>query len=181
VFRTAQAINERRLKCQLTIIAGRNEPLRQQLEACSWNQPTRVYGFRTDMPVVLAATDIVVTKAGPATITESCIAGVPMILYDAIPGQETGNVDIVVSNGVGVFAPTPQEIGDALESWLAEGPEGLQRRSDRARALGHPNAVFDIAEEVWNYAHAEPVPTNRLNLLKNMRRARRVWRRELDL
>jgi 1,2-diacylglycerol 3-beta-galactosyltransferase len=181
VFRTAQAINQRRLKCQLTIIAGRNESLRQQLEACSWNQPTRIYGFRTDMPVVLAATDIVVTKAGPATITESCIAGVPMILYDAIPGQETGNVEIVVSNDVGVFAPTPQEIGDVLAKWLAERPEGLQRRSDRARALGRPNAVFDIAEEVWNYAHTDPVPTNRLNLWKNMRRARRVWSKELDL
>ncbi len=178
LYKTAQAINARRFNCQLIIIAGRNEALRQQLENTHWNQPTKIYGFRTDMPVVLAATDIVVTKAGPATITEACIAGVPMILYDAIPGQETGNVDYVVSNDVGIFAPTPQSIGEALQSWLAEGPEGLRRRSERARALSRPDAVFDIAEEVWTYAHKDPVQTDRLSLWKGMAKATRVLTRE---
>ncbi|MBZ0298460.1 MAG: glycosyltransferase [Anaerolineae bacterium] len=181
VYRTARAINERRLNCQLIVIAGRNDALHQQLETSNWNQPTQIYGFRKDMPVILAATDILVTKAGPATITEACIAGVPMILYDAIPGQETGNVDYVVSNKVGVFAPTPQEIGDVVTGWLAEGPESLRQRSERTRALGHPNAVFDIAEEVWHYAHMDAIPTDRLTLWKGMTKATRAFTKELDL
>jgi 1,2-diacylglycerol 3-beta-galactosyltransferase len=174
VFKTARTINDRRLNCQLIVIAGRNESLRQQLEACAWNQPTKIYGFRTDMPVILNATDLVVTKAGPATITEACIAGVPMILYDAIPGQETGNVDFIVSNKIGVYAPTPQEISNALSNWLNEGPDNLRRRSERARALSRPNAVFDIADEVWDLAHHEPIATNRLSLWKGVARARRA-------
>lgn len=168
VKRTAQAINDLGLDCQLTIVAGRNQALRQQLEARDWNQPTHIYGFRNDMPVIMAATDVIVTKAGPATISEACIAGVPLILYDAIPGQETGNVDFVVSNDVGVFAPTPDEIGDTLAAWLAEGPEGLRQRSARARALSRPNAVFDIADEIWHYAQQAPIPTNRYTLWKGM-------------
>ena len=159
VYRTALAINARRPRCQLLVIAGRNETLRRRLEAARWNQPTRVLGFRRDMPVVLAATDVIVTKAGPATICEACIAGVPLILYDAIPGQETGNVDWVVEHDIGVFTPDPGEIGDTLLAWLAEGPEGLRRRSERARAQARPNAVFEIAADIWRLAQQGPQAT----------------------
>lgn len=165
VYDTALALNERRPACQLLIIAGRNETLRQRLGAVAWNQPTQVYGFRSDMPLVLAATDIIVTKAGPATISEACIAGLPLILYDAIPGQETGNVDWVVEHDIGVFTPDPQEIGDTLVAWLAEGPAGLQRRSQRARDQARPNAVFEIAAEIWHQAQQSPRATRGKPLL----------------
>ena len=159
VYRTALAINAGRPRCQLLVIAGRNEALRQRLQAVNWNQPTQIYGFRRDMPVVLAATDIIVTKAGPATISEACIAGVPLILYDAIPGQETGNVEWVVEHDIGVFTPDPREIGATLLAWLAEGPAGLRRRSERARAQARPDAVFEIAAEIWHQAQQGPQAT----------------------
>ncbi len=159
VYRTALAINARRPPCQLLVIAGRNETLRRRLEAVAWNQPTQVYGFRRDMPVVLAATDVIVTKAGPATISEACIAGLPLILYDAIPGQETGNVDWVVEHDIGVFTPDPRVIGDTLLAWLGEGPEGLRRRAQRSRAQARPDAVFEIAAEIWHQAQQGPQAT----------------------
>jgi len=157
LFKTARAINDERLKCQIAVIAGRNQELKEQLEACDWNQLTHIYPFVTNMPLLMAAADILVTKAGPATISEACIAGLPLILYDAIPGQETGNVDFVVKNGAGVFAPSAQEVTSAVREWLAQGPAGLKRRSDNAHRIGHPDAVWDIAEEVWYYAQQPPV------------------------
>ena len=166
IYKTARAIDAQRLNCQLIVIAGHNRQLKADLEACHWNQPTIIYPFVKDMPTLMAATDILVTKAGPATITEACIAGVPMILYDAIPGQETGNVDYVVEQQVGVFAPSPQAVSDAVAGWLAQGPAALQVRSDRARAIARPNAVFDIADEIWQYAHTEPIATHRQELWK---------------
>ena len=168
VYKTARTIDKQGLKCQLVIIAGRNDTLRRQLQEQTWNQPTMIYGFRDDIPVVMAATDILVTKAGPATITEAGIAGLPVILYDAIPGQETGNVEYVVQNDIGVFAPTPQEITDTLIKWLAEGPEGLRARSERARHISRPNAVSDIAGEIWHYAHEEPIATYKRELWKEV-------------
>lgn len=164
LYETARAINARRLPCQLTIIAGKNEALRSRLQAQTWNQPTNIYGFRRDMPVLMAATDILVTKAGPATITESTIAGVPMILYDAIPGQETGNIAYVEDNQVGVYAPNPQQVAASLAAWLDEGPEALAQRSARAQQLARPNAVFDIADEIWHYAHMGPIHNDRRGL-----------------
>jgi 1,2-diacylglycerol 3-beta-galactosyltransferase len=165
LHKTARAINSKRLNCQLAVIAGRNAELKARLESARWNQPTHIYGFVTDMPRLMAAADILVTKAGPATISEACIAGLPMILYDAIPGQETGNVDYVVDNGAGVFAPTAYLVANAVADWLAEGPNSIQRRSDSARRLARPNAVWDIADEVWTWAHRPRIPTRRRNSL----------------
>jgi 1,2-diacylglycerol 3-beta-galactosyltransferase len=159
LYKTARAINDLRLKCQLAIIAGRNQPLKEKLEASAWNQPTHIYPFVTNMPVLMAAADILLSKAGPGTISEACIAGLPVILFDLIPGQEEGNVDFVVQNGAGVFAPTIPEVARTIAAWLAEGPAGLKRRSESAHRLGKPDAVWTIADEVWQYAN-RPLITN---------------------
>lgn len=164
MYATTRAINDKALKCQIAVVAGRNKPLKAELEASQWNQPTHIYGFVNFMPKLMAAADVLVTKAGPATITEACIAGVPMILSDAIPGQETGNVEFVVQNKIGVFAPNPAEVADAVAKWLSEGERGLANRAERARQLARPNAVWDIADEVWQYAQKPPIPTHRRTL-----------------
>jgi 1,2-diacylglycerol 3-beta-galactosyltransferase len=113
------------------------------------------------MPKFMAAADVLVTKAGPATISEACLAGLPMILYDAIPGQETGNVNYVVDNDAGVFTPSPRGVADALAQWIAGGPSELERLSANAAGLARANAVWDIAEAVWNVAQQGPIPTGR--------------------
>jgi len=164
LYETARAINDMRLKCQLIVIAGRNNVLKHKLELDRWNQPTHVYPFVTNMPVLMAAADILVSKAGPATISEACIAGLPVILYDAIPGQETGNVEYVVDNNAGLYAPSPTEASEAVAKWLGEGPEGLKRHSESAKRLGRPNAVWEIADEVWEQAQKPLIPTNRRNI-----------------
>jgi 1,2-diacylglycerol 3-beta-galactosyltransferase len=160
LYETARAINAKRLPCQLAIVAGKNKPLKARLEASEWHQPTHIYPFVKDMPRLMAAADILVTKAGPATISEACIAGLPLILSDAIPGQETGNVEFVVQNNAGVFAPQPSAVGDAVADWLAEGPAGLKRRAANARRLGRRNAVWEIADEVWDYAQRPLISTS---------------------
>ncbi len=172
LYQAARALNSRRYRCQLIIIAGRNQALRDKLQSDSWNQPTHIYPFVTNMPVLMAAADILVTKAGPATISEACIAGLPMLIYDAIPGQEEGNVDFVVENGAGVFTPGPGPVADAVGAWLAEGVDGLRRRSERARQLGRPEAVWTIADEVWHYAQKPPRVVARRRPLREL--ARRV-------
>jgi 1,2-diacylglycerol 3-beta-galactosyltransferase len=161
LFKTSRAVNARNLRCQIAIIAGRNKQLKDNLDTSEWNQPTHTYSFVNNMPLLMAAADILVTKGGPATLCEACIARVPSIIYDAIPGQETGNVEWIVNNNAGVFAPSPRQVADTVERWLGEGAEGLARRSDAAAELGKPNAVWDIAEEIYTYAHHAPIPNPR--------------------
>lgn len=152
LYDIARAINAQRRPCQLVIVAGKNSALKARLDAADWNQPTHIYGFVNDMARKMSAADILVTKAGPSTICEACIAGLPMILSDAIPGQETGNVEYVLRNGAGVFAPGPEAVAGAVSAWLAEGPASLERRAARTLALGRPDAVWQIADLVWEQA-----------------------------
>jgi len=168
VFDIAAAINAQSLNCQLVIIAGRNDSLRQRLEAHNWNQPTHIYGFVDNMPTLMAAADFLVTKAGPATITEACIAGLPIIICGAVPGQEAGNIDLVVQNDAGVYAPQPQQVAAAVAEWLSQmsqspdalmsqSPDALQKRGERAKTLARPQAVWDIVEEVHEMAQCAPI------------------------
>lgn len=168
LYETARAINEQQLKCQLVVITGKNKQLKEKLNASHWNQPTHIYGFVTDMPRMMAAADVMITKAGPATISEACIAGLPLILSDAIPGQETGNVEYVLENNAGVYAPDPHDVADTLRAWLAEGEAGLKQRADNARQIARPNAVWDIASEVWEAAHQPRIPVQRRNFLTEL-------------
>lgn len=142
--KTAQAISDARPHAALVIVAGRNQSLKARLEANRWRIPVRVYGFVREMPDFMRASDVLVTKAGPGTISEALIAGLPMILYSRLPGQEDGNVSYVVSEGAGVWAPRPDEIVSALQSWLRH-PEQRAGAAAACRRLARPDAARKIA------------------------------------
>jgi 1,2-diacylglycerol 3-beta-galactosyltransferase len=170
LYETARAINDCQLDCQLVVVAGRNKPLKVRLDNAAWNQPTHIYPFVTNMPQLMDAADIIVTKAGPATITEAAIAGLPMILMDAIPGQEEGNVEYVVENDAGAWAPEPQRVAQIVTQWFGEGSEGLHKRTENALRIARPNAVWDIVEEVMKWAE--------YGTIKNPER--KLWKRARD-
>lgn len=157
LFETAAAINDKQLPCQLMIVAGRNEALQAQLQAHAWNQPTQIYGFVNFMPRLMAAADMLVTKAGPATISEAFLAGLPIILNGAVPGQEDGNITLVVENGAGVYAPSPSQTAQTVEAWLATAGE-IEKRAAHAKKLAQPDAVWQIADEIYQMAYSsEPI------------------------
>ncbi|CAH1425570.1 unnamed protein product [Lactuca virosa] len=51
----------------------------------------------------LISKTVVESEAGPATIADAMIRGLPIILNDYIADQEVGNVPYVVKNGYGKF------------------------------------------------------------------------------
>ena len=140
----ARAINQASLPMQMVIVAGRNQALHTQLEHYHWDIPVKVYGFVRDMPDFMRAANILITKAGPGTISEAFIAGLPMILYSKIPGQEDGNVDYVVNEKAGIWAPESRMVVAALRNWL-EHPDQLRRASEIALRLARPDAARQIA------------------------------------
>ena len=142
--KTALAIAEARLPLALVVIAGRNRSLKAALESYHWPMPTFIYSFVREMPDFMRAADVLLTKAGPGTVTEALNAGLPMILFSRLPGQEDGNVVFVVSEGAGVWAPTPREIVTALQDWLAH-PEKRRLAAENCKRVAHPQAARQIA------------------------------------
>lgn len=147
--KTASAIADANLPVTLVVIAGRNAELKERLETRQWPMNTLVYGFVHEMPDFMRAADILVTKAGPSTITEALNAGLPMILYSRLPGQEEGNVDYVISEGVGVWAPKTSYIVSALQAWIAH-PKQLELAAEACCQAAHPEAAREISRILAN-------------------------------
>lgn len=141
---TAKTIAESCPTAALIVIAGRNQSLKARLESQIWPIPTLIYGFVHEMPDFMRAADVLVTKAGPGTISEAMIAGLPMILYSRVPGQEDGNVTYVVSEGAGVWAPRPEQIASALNTWIMH-PETRAEAVAACHRLARPHAARQIA------------------------------------
>lgn len=133
---------------QMVVICGRNEPLRQALSRLPWPVPTTVTGFVHNMAQWMAASDCLVTKAGPGTIAEAMALGVPLVISGFIRGQETGNVRFVVDNGFGVFAPQPQQMAEVVSRWLGPAQAERQQRAQIAHRLAYPHAADAIAAAI---------------------------------
>jgi 1,2-diacylglycerol 3-beta-galactosyltransferase len=135
---------------QLAIICGRNEAVRNRLAGQRWPIPVRVAGYVDNMPLWMAAADLLVSKAGPGTIAEALACGLPMIMSSFVPGQETGNVRYVEGNGVGVYRRDPAQIAAVVAGWLEPGSPELAGRRARARHLARPRAALNIATALGN-------------------------------
>ena len=133
---------------QLAIICGCNHALRRQLEAVRWQIPVRVVGFVDNMPEWMGAADLLVTKAGPGTLSEAFVMGLPVLLSGFIPGQEEGNVPYVVDNGAGAYEPEPERLAARIAEWLRPGNPALAQMAARARALAKPHAARTIVRDL---------------------------------
>lgn len=163
VFEMTRAIDAACLDIQFAIVAGRNQPLERQLNKCSWNQPTYIYPF-VNMASLMPAADILITKAGPSTIAEASVMGLPMIISGKIPGQENGNVTWVTRSGAGVYAPTPSAVVECLRQWTQGDPNVLEAYSAAAHQLAYPDAAWAVAEEIHQLVQNREVHQNRATL-----------------
>ncbi len=152
-----KSINEARLKATVVAICGRNESLQHRLKSLSWNMPHHIYGFTTQMPEFMAAADMLVTKAGPGTISEGFIAGLPLVLYSRLPGQEDGNVAYVVKKKAGVWAPRPHQVVDAVRRWV-EDPDALAVAAKASSKVAKPDAARQIAQIIADRAGVYSAP-----------------------
>ncbi|ONK70367.1 uncharacterized protein A4U43_C05F32990 [Asparagus officinalis] len=155
VRKTAKALGDalfdrelRRPIGQIVIICGRNKKLGSTLGGYEWKVPVKIRGFETQMEKWMGACDCIITKAGPGTIAEALIRGLPIILNDFIPGQEVGNVPYVVSNGAGIYSKSPKETANHVAKWFGPEKEELKRLSENALKLAQPDAVFDIVKDI---------------------------------
>ncbi len=146
-----KAVNEAGLNATLVAICGRNEGLQERLRELPWRMPHHIYGFTNQMPEFMAASDMLVTKAGPGTISEGFIAGLPLVLYSRLPGQEDGNVQYVVKKQAGVWAPRPHQVVDAVARWVND-PDALAQAAQASRRVAKPNASREIARIIADRA-----------------------------
>lgn len=156
IFEIARSIARRVNQAQLVVITGRNRPLKKRLEMVSWEIPTTILGFVDNMPEWMGAADVLLTKAGPGSIGEAFVAGLPLVLFKYIPGQEEGNVQYVVEHNAGVYAPDPDQIADLLLDRLHPDNPTLVHMAQQSARLARPEAALTIARRVYQLARCAP-------------------------
>jgi 1,2-diacylglycerol 3-beta-galactosyltransferase len=149
------------LDFHLVVVTGRNAALRQKLNelAPSLATPMTVLGFRNDVPELMRAADLLVTKAGPGTIAEASVAEVPVVVYDYVPGQERGNLDYVRTNGIGVVALTTSQVISSVAR-IVHNQERLANMRAQQTAVAPRGSSRKIAELIGRIAidGRRPVP-----------------------
>ncbi len=103
------------------------------------------YGFTELFPEFLAASDLVLGKAGGLTVSEACSLGIPMLIYDPIPGQEEGNAAFLEKVGAAIWPRNLPTLRAQLLALLGS-PERLVQMAEAARSLGRPQAASEAAK-----------------------------------
>jgi 1,2-diacylglycerol 3-beta-galactosyltransferase len=142
-----RALADARVPARLAVVCGRNEELRRELAAVSWPIPVEVHGFVANLHEMNAAADVLVTKGGPGSVIEGCVARLPILIYDYLPGQEVGNVRLVEDHGVGRYVPRPEDLPAAVRVYLDD-PALRAEAGRRGRELAIPDSSARIAREV---------------------------------
>jgi 1,2-diacylglycerol 3-beta-galactosyltransferase len=168
-------LNHSGFDLQIIAVAGGSDELFQAFAAIDWHVAARTYNFVPNMPEFLHAADCVMTKAGGLIVTESLACGLPLFLMQVIPGQETGNAELVTAEGAGELTLEPLELLRAMGHWQADGRRLFHERAANARRLGKPEAAFAAADLIWRLAGQESTvrparfPLSREKLMDLMR------------
>jgi 1,2-diacylglycerol 3-beta-galactosyltransferase len=113
-------------------------------------------GFTDRVAPLLAASDLLVTKPGPASLAEAFQMGVPVVVTAnaaTIP-QERFNARFVAERGLGVVARRWDEV-PGIVAGLAREPLRLARMRESVRALP-PNRAVDEALAAYLRLAAQP-------------------------
>lgn len=132
---------------QIITVAGKNEKLKENLEklASHSSKKVAVLGYTNKIPEILSISDIVISKPGGLTTTESIVTGTPLVITSPLPGQEEHNSNYVLNNGLGyrLFDNTDKLL--TLKS-IIENKERLKQVKDMQKLLAKPDAAKDICE-----------------------------------
>jgi UDP-N-acetylglucosamine:LPS N-acetylglucosamine transferase len=106
-------------------------------------------GFVTNMAEYMVAADILISKAGPGTISEAAALSLPVMLTSYLPGQEEGNVDHVIDGNFGDYCDDsdPSTVAEEIADWLLD-EDKLKKMSVAAKNTGAPHAARDIVRQI---------------------------------
>ena len=131
---------------EIVAVAGKNAKVRERLAKV--RVPSRhrahVLGFTDQIDELMACADLVVSKPGGLTTSETLARGCAMAIVNPIPGQESCNSDFLLENGAAMKVNNVATMTHKLAKLLRDKRE-LNRLKANAKRLGRPRAAYDVA------------------------------------
>lgn len=138
---------------QFIIITGRNIKLFGHLEKLideiGTSDNTKLLYFVKNVEDYMHISDLIVTKPGGLTVTESIACNLPMAIYNAFAGQELENADFLVKEKAAIMLDKKCGAEQIIE--LLNSPETLAEMKEKCKKLAVPNSaenIFKLAQKI---------------------------------
>lgn len=132
---------------QVIAISGKNkkmyEDFNQIVKAANKTDFIRVFEFVNNVPELMAISDIVITKPGGLTTTESLVSGLPMIIINPIPGQEEENAQFLEHSNIGIWLKKQMNITETISNFISNDAK-LKQMKENTKKISNRNSTKDI-------------------------------------
>ncbi len=122
--------------CQFAVITGNNKKLYDKFDAIK-SEDTVLKMFVDNVEDYMHCADLIITKPGGLTVSESIQCALPMAIYSAYPGQESDNAEYLVNSGAAMMLG--KNPGETIAS-LIKFSGKLQSMSDNCRRICRGNS-----------------------------------------
>ncbi|MGD0960989.1 MAG: glycosyltransferase [Methylomonas sp.] len=133
-------------RAQILVVCGRDEELRRRVERrvrSQQNGAVRVFGYTDEMHRLMKTADLFIGKPGGLTTAEAVASGLPMCVFNPIPGQEERNCDHLLEEGIAIkcneLITLPFKI-----SMLLDDPARMAQMKLRALRFAKPDAAQTV-------------------------------------
>lgn len=134
---------------QIIAIAGRNEKMKKSFEEIAKNynkeNVVKILSYTKKVPELMSISDIVVTKPGGLTTSESLASGLPMVIINPIPGQEEENAEFLENKGIGIWIRKNSNVDEIISNLLSDSLR-LKSMSKNAIELSHKHSTEEICK-----------------------------------
>ena len=136
-------------------ITGRNiklfANLEKVIEETGMQDNTKLLYFVKNVEDYMHISDLIVTKPGGLTVTESLACSLPMAIYSAFPGQERDNAEFLLNKGAAIMLRKKTGADDIVN--LVKDKEKLDEMKEKCRELHRPDSaekIFRLAQKLCN-------------------------------
>lgn len=136
-------------KYQMVVISGKNEKIHERFSKLvkdkNQEENVLVLGYTNQVPELMSISDLVVTKPGGLTITESLASGLPIVAINPIPGQEEENAEFLEKAGVAKWLRKYDEPDDQIAVLLSD-PDRLSAMKLKSKLMAKKNSTKSICK-----------------------------------
>lgn len=142
----AEALCEGGVPFHLVAIAGRDARVQRRLNRIRRGGETKLHviGWTKEVAKLMQAASVLITKPGGLTLAEAALCGLPVVMFNGIPGPETVNAERFASMGAGIITNDVSETVSAVENLLRD-ERTRAAMSSRSRQLAQPHAASGVA------------------------------------
>lgn len=136
-------------KYQIIAVSGRNPKMNSAFKnlANELGNPSslKIFDYITNVPEAMHISDLVITKPGGLTTTESLASHLPILVINPIPGQEEENAEFLVQAGVAIWLKSSDNSEEVITQ-LLNSPNKLEEMRNNTEKLAHIDSTENICE-----------------------------------